>query len=55
MTIRYATLASPTLRSAYEQAMANLDQLTEDLVAGAVMVVTDVDLRIRRLPIQPGR
>ncbi len=34
--------------------LANLDQLSEDLVAGAVVVVTDVDLRIRRLPIPPG-
>jgi predicted nuclease of predicted toxin-antitoxin system len=34
--------------------LANLDQLMEDLVAGAVVVVTDVDLRVRRLPIPPG-
>ena len=34
--------------------LANLDQLTEDLLAGAIVVVTDVDLRIRRLPIPPA-
>lgn len=34
--------------------LANLDQLTEDLLTGAVVVVTDVDLRVRRLPIPPA-
>lgn len=34
--------------------LANLEQVTEDLVAGAVVVVTDVDLRVRRLPIPPA-
>ena len=31
--------------------LANLDQIADDLAAGAVVVVTDRDLRIRRLPI----
>jgi len=35
--------------------LANLDQLAEDLAAGSVVVVTNSDLRIRRLPIPPGR
>lgn len=34
--------------------LANIDQVTDDLVAGAVVVVTDVDLRVRRLPIPPA-
>ncbi len=34
--------------------LANLDQLTDDLLAGAIVVVTDVDLRVRRLPIPPA-
>jgi hypothetical protein len=34
--------------------LANLDQVTEDLAAGAIVVVTDVDIRIRLLPI-PAR
>jgi predicted nuclease of predicted toxin-antitoxin system len=32
----------------------NLDQVTEDLAASAIVVVTDVDMRIRRLPIPAG-
>jgi hypothetical protein len=31
--------------------LANFDQIADDLAAGAVVVVTDTDLRIRRLPI----
>nr|MBA3529350.1 DUF5615 family PIN-like protein [Propionibacteriaceae bacterium] len=34
--------------------LANLDQVAEDLRSGAVVVVTDADLRIRLLPIPPG-
>lgn len=34
--------------------LANLGQVTADLAAGAVVVVTDIDLRVRRLPIPPG-
>lgn len=34
--------------------LANLEQVAEDLLAGDVVVVTDVDLRIRRLPISPA-
>lgn len=35
--------------------LANLEQVTDDLHAGAIVVVTDTDLRIRSLPIPPGR
>lgn len=35
--------------------LANLDQVSEDLAAGAVVVVTDTDVRVRRLPIPPGQ
>ncbi len=35
--------------------LANLDQLTDDLTTGAVAVVTDRDVRTRRLPLPPGR
>lgn len=34
--------------------LANIDQVIDELTAGAMIVVTDVDLRIRRLPIPPG-
>lgn len=34
--------------------LANLDQIAEDLHSGAIVVVTDADLRIRLLPIPPG-
>ncbi|WP_256840141.1 DUF5615 family PIN-like protein [Ornithinimicrobium faecis] len=34
---------------------ANLEQVADDLNAGSVVVVTDTDLRVRRLPIPPGR
>jgi len=34
--------------------LANLDQVAEDLHSGAIVVVTDTDLRIRLLPIPPG-
>lgn len=35
--------------------LANLDQVSGDLARGAVVVVTDTDVRVRRLPIPPGR
>lgn len=35
--------------------LANLDQVADDVDAGAIVVVTDQDLRVRRLPIPPGR
>src|SRR5450759_2674713 len=35
--------------------LANLDTLSDDLNAGAVAVVSDAELRVRRLPIPPGR
>ena len=34
--------------------LANLDAVSDDLGAGAVVVITDTDLRIRTLPIPPG-
>ncbi len=34
--------------------LANLDQVTEDLRSGAIVVVTDADLRVRLLPLPPG-
>lgn len=43
-----------TGRSAADQAaiiLANLPAVTEDLDAGAVMVLTDESIRIRRLPV----
>ncbi len=33
--------------------LANLDQVSEDLAVGAVVVVTDTDVRVRRLPMPP--
>jgi hypothetical protein len=41
-------------RRAAEQAtiiLANLDQVTEDLAAGAMVVIHEDTLRVRRLPI----
>ena len=35
--------------------LGNLDAVVEDLNAGAIVVITDVELRIRRLPILPAR
>ena len=35
--------------------LSNLDQVADDLDAGAIVVMTDTDLRIRRLPLPPGR
>lgn len=43
-------------RRAAEQAaviLANLDTVTEDLEAGAIVVLTEDSLRIRRLPLLP--
>ncbi|QDO88460.1 hypothetical protein FNH13_09000 [Ornithinimicrobium ciconiae] len=34
--------------------LANLDQVSEDLARGAVVVVTDTNVRVRQLPIPPG-
>lgn len=34
--------------------LANLAQVTDDLDSGAVVVITDTDLRVRQLPIPPG-
>src|SRR5262245_53538993 len=34
--------------------LSNLDAITEDLTSGAVVVITDTDLRVRTLPIPPG-
>jgi predicted nuclease of predicted toxin-antitoxin system len=34
--------------------LSNLDAITEDLESGAVVVITDTDLRVRALPIPPG-
>lgn len=34
--------------------IANLDAVSEDLESGAVLVITDTELRIRTLPIPPG-
>ncbi len=45
-----------TGRRAAEQSaiiLANLDQIAEDLTAGAVVVISDDRIRIRRLPM-PG-
>jgi predicted nuclease of predicted toxin-antitoxin system len=36
-----------------ELLLANLDQVTEDLTAGAVVVIGDDRVRVRRLPIEP--
>jgi predicted nuclease of predicted toxin-antitoxin system len=33
---------------------ANLDAVSEDLESGAVLVITDTELRVRTLPIPPG-
>lgn len=33
--------------------LANLGQVEEDLAAGALVVITDTRIRIRRLPIKP--
>jgi predicted nuclease of predicted toxin-antitoxin system len=33
---------------------ANLDPVSEDLESGAVLVITDTELRVRTLPIPPG-
>lgn len=35
--------------------LANLEQVSEDLARGAVVVVTDTDVRVRLLPIPPGQ
>jgi predicted nuclease of predicted toxin-antitoxin system len=34
--------------------LSNLDAITGDLESGAVVVITDTDLRVRTLPIPPG-
>jgi predicted nuclease of predicted toxin-antitoxin system len=34
--------------------LANLDQVADDVCNGAIVVVTDTDLRIRPLPLAPG-
>lgn len=34
--------------------LSNLDAITEDLRSGAVVVITNTDLRVRTLPIPPG-
>lgn len=34
--------------------LANLDQVSDDLVTGAIVVVSDRDLRVRPLPIPPA-
>ena len=34
--------------------LSNLDAIAEDLKSGAVVVITDSDLRVRTLPIPPG-
>jgi predicted nuclease of predicted toxin-antitoxin system len=34
--------------------LSNLDAITDDLKSGAVVVITDTDLRVRTLPIPPG-
>ena len=34
--------------------LSNLDAIAEDLKSGAVVVITDTDLRVRTLPIPPG-
>lgn len=46
-----------TARRAHEIAgllKANLDQVENELTFGAVVVIGDYDLRVRRLPIPPG-
>jgi predicted nuclease of predicted toxin-antitoxin system len=46
-----------TARRASELAtllLSNLDAIADDLKSGAVVVITDTDLRIRTLPIPPG-
>ena len=35
--------------------LANLGLVEDDLAAGAIVVVGDHELRVRRLPIPPGR
>jgi len=37
-----------------ELLLANLPSVADDLAAGAVVVIADEDIRIRRLPILPG-
>ena len=34
--------------------LANLDQVTEDLAAGALIVISDTRIRVRRLPMKPS-
>jgi len=34
--------------------LSNLDAITDGLESGAVVVITDTDLRVRTLPIPPG-
>jgi predicted nuclease of predicted toxin-antitoxin system len=51
MLIRRSTARRPEQLAAL--LVANIDQVTEELIAGAIVVVTDVDLRVRRLPIPP--
>lgn len=34
--------------------LSNLDAVADDLKSGAVVVITDTDLRVRTLPIPPG-
>lgn len=35
--------------------LANLGQVSDDLAVGAIVVVADTDVRVRRLPIPPGQ
>ena len=34
--------------------LANLEQVTEDLAAGALIVISDTRIRARRLPMKPS-
>ena len=34
--------------------LANLEQVTEDLAAGALTVISDTRIRTRRLPVRPS-
>lgn len=34
--------------------LANLEQVTEDLAAGALIVISDTRIRVRRLPMKPS-
>ena len=43
---RAASLASVIL--------ANLEQVTDDLAAGALIVISDTRIRVRRLPMKPS-